>query len=131
MKALLLIAAFLGLNPLPARAADDPERTKLAGELLSVMRMETSLRTGWTSYPPVAGQTEHVDAAELSRAEWLKLQPAYVKAYAEVYSAEELRALIAFYKSPSGQAYLDKLPELNRKLLRIQVVAVPDAPRPK
>jgi hypothetical protein len=131
MKPVLVFAVFLSLILLPGPAADEADRTKLAVELLSVMRMESSFRSGWTAYPPVEGATEQVDPVELSRAQWRKLQPAYVKAYAEVYSADELRALIAFYKSPIGQAYLDKLPELERKLPRIQAVLAPEAGKPK
>src|SRR4051812_25186333 len=125
MKA-LLIAAFLSLMIFPAPGADDPECTKLADELLSAMRLESSFRSGWTAYPPVDGVAEHVDSAETSRALWLKLKPGYVKAYAEVYSADELRSLIAFFKSPIGQAYVDKMPELARKLPPIQALAVPE-----
>lgn len=133
MKAILLLAAFLSLILLPARGADDAERTKLAAELLSTMRLEETLRSGWTAYPPREGvaEADHVDPPEVSRALWLKLQPAYVKAYAEVYSADELRSLIAFFKSPIGQTYLDKMPELNRKLLPAHGIIVPQAVQPK
>jgi hypothetical protein len=131
MKTILLAAALVSLILSPIRGADDPDRTKLADELLTTMRVESSFRSGWTSYPPVEGGADHVDSAEVSRAHWLKLKPAYVKAYAEVLSADELRALIAFYKSPIGQAYLDKMPELEGKLPRIQAVLAPEAAKPK
>src|SRR5262249_30390931 len=35
---------------------------------------------------------------------WEKLKPAYVKIYADQYSDDELDGIIAFYKSPAGQA---------------------------
>ena len=60
-----------------------------------------------------------------------KLQPAYVTAYAEVFSADELRALITFFRSPAGQAYLDKSPELDRKLMAAHGVIPPGAPEAK
>ena len=46
---------------------------------------------------------------------WEKLKPAYVKLYAEEFSDEELDGIIAFYKSPSGQAMVSKTPSLMTK----------------
>ena len=46
---------------------------------------------------------------------WEKLKPAYVKLYAEEFSDQELDGIIAFYKSPSGQAMVAKTPSLMTK----------------
>lgn len=37
------------------------------------------------------------------------------KVYAQEYSAEELKQIIAFYRSPVGQKYLDKAPALSQR----------------
>ncbi|MEA3213535.1 MAG: uncharacterized protein QOE70_6592 [Chthoniobacter sp.] len=116
MKTLILTAAILAIVLMPVRSANESDRAQLADELLTTMRLESSFRSGWTSYPPVDGGADHPDPVEVSKALWLKLKPEYVKAYADVFTEEELRALIAFYKSPTGQTFLDKTPDLTRKL---------------
>jgi len=46
---------------------------------------------------------------------WEKLKPAYVKLFAEAYSEAELDDIIAFYRSPTGQAMVAKSPALMAK----------------
>jgi hypothetical protein len=46
---------------------------------------------------------------------WDKLKPAYLKLYLDAYSEEELDGIVAFYKSPAGQAMVTKTPELMTK----------------
>jgi uncharacterized protein len=43
------------------------------------------------------------------------LEDQMVKLYAEIYSEEELRELIAFYRSPIGRKTLAKMPEIMRR----------------
>jgi uncharacterized protein len=46
---------------------------------------------------------------------WDKLEPDYAKLYLEAYSEEELDGIIAFYKTPAGQAMVAKSPGLIAK----------------
>lgn len=50
---------------------------------------------------------------------WDKIEPAMIKTYVDTYSDEELDGLIAFYKSPAGQAYVKKTPALLSKTMDI------------
>jgi hypothetical protein len=43
---------------------------------------------------------------------WEKLEPEYAKLYVEAYSEQQLDDILAFYKSPTGQAMVQKNPEL-------------------
>ena len=43
---------------------------------------------------------------------WERLKEEFVDAYTTVYSQAELEQLIAFYRSPLGQKYLEKRPQL-------------------
>ena len=43
---------------------------------------------------------------------WDKLKPAMIEAYRNTYSEEELDGLLAFFKSPVGQAYIAKSPQI-------------------
>ena len=44
---------------------------------------------------------------------WTVLEPDYVKLYASTYTEAEIDGILAFYKSPVGQAMLEKTPELS------------------
>jgi len=46
---------------------------------------------------------------------WDKLEPQYAKLYAEAYTEEQLDDIVAFYKSPTGQAMVEKNPTLIKK----------------
>ncbi len=50
---------------------------------------------------------------------WTKLEPEYETVYADLYTEDELDGILAFYKSPVGQAYLSKTPEATRQVLQI------------
>jgi hypothetical protein len=55
-------------------------------------------------------------AAILNRAlSWEKLKPEYAKLYASAYTEEELDGIVAFYKSPPGQAMISKSPSIMTK----------------
>ena len=44
---------------------------------------------------------------------WPVMETAITEVYAKTFTEDELSAIIAFYKSPAGIAFLDKTPELN------------------
>jgi uncharacterized protein len=46
---------------------------------------------------------------------WEKLKPIFVKVYADAFTEEELDGLVAFYKSPAGQAMIAKTPSIMTK----------------
>ena len=46
---------------------------------------------------------------------WKALEPEYVTLYTSTFSEEEIDGLLTFYKSPVGQTFLDKTPELTTK----------------
>ena len=42
--------------------------------------------------------------------DWNKLEPMYVRIYQKSFTQQELDGMIAFYKTPAGQAMVNKLP---------------------
>jgi hypothetical protein len=46
---------------------------------------------------------------------WDKLRPQYVQIYQETFTQKEVDGLIAFYKSPTGAAFVSKMPVLMQK----------------
>ncbi|MDD3352230.1 DUF2059 domain-containing protein [Zoogloea sp.] len=59
----------------------------------------------------------NADSLKTIRSEisWAKLKDGYVKAYTETFTQEEVNGLIGFYKSPTGQALLTKMPQIAQK----------------
>ncbi|HEX7361743.1 MAG TPA: DUF2059 domain-containing protein [Bryobacteraceae bacterium] len=49
------------------------------------------------------------------RLSWSKLEPQFAQLYSEAYTTQELSDMVAFYKSPTGQAVLRKTPALIAK----------------
>jgi hypothetical protein len=47
-----------------------------------------------------------------SHMSWQTMKPVYVAMYDETFTTDELRPLVAFFKSPAGQVYVDKTPAL-------------------
>jgi hypothetical protein len=42
--------------------------------------------------------------------DWSKLEPMYVRIYQKTFSQQEVDGMIAFYKTPAGQAVISKMP---------------------
>ena len=42
--------------------------------------------------------------------DWSKLEPLYVRVYQKSFSQQEVDGMIAFYKTPAGQAVIGKMP---------------------
>ncbi len=50
---------------------------------------------------------------------WDKMEAEYITLFSTVYTVEELKAIVAFYKSPVGQSMLKKQPMLIQKSMQI------------
>src|SRR6266550_9038373 len=50
---------------------------------------------------------------------WDKLRPVYVQIYEESFTQEEIDGLIAFYESPAGVAFVEKMPVVMQKSMSI------------
>lgn len=46
---------------------------------------------------------------------WDTMKPVYIKIYDETFSEQEISGILEFYKSPAGQAMLNKMPVLIQK----------------
>jgi hypothetical protein len=49
--------------------------------------------------------------------DFASMKPTYIKLYDETFSTEEVAGIVAFYKTPAGQAYVAKLPVLTGKMI--------------
>jgi len=50
---------------------------------------------------------------------WANLKDLYVQIYRETFSEEEIQGLVAFYVSPVGQAFVDKMPQVMQRTMAI------------
>lgn len=89
MKTIFLTLAFL----LPALLLSGAEldRASLAEQYISIQEAH---HTGRVSY------------------DWPSVRPGVVKYVAGIFTEDELRGILAFYKSPAGQAFLTKEPKI-------------------
>ena len=82
-------------------AATTPEQKKLADDYLN--QMGTIAQGG---------------------ANWATLKPKIVDLYMETFTEADLDGILAFFKTPSGQDYVSKSPELSGKTVEILQCAV-------
>lgn len=73
-----------------------------------------------------AGQ-EKIFAFVMSEMSSARMKTEIGKIYAETFTPEEIHGITAFYKSPSGQAFLDKQPILMQKTMAMSQKIMMDA----
>ncbi|WOO42472.1 DUF2059 domain-containing protein [Rubellicoccus peritrichatus] len=59
--------------------------------------------------------------------DWGTIKDGLIEVYAEVFTKDELTGIVDFYATPSGQASLDKAPELNVKTMEIMTPMILEA----
>lgn len=56
-----------------------------------------------------------------------KIKADFVRIYSETFTEEEVDSIVTFYKTPGGQAMLEKFPVLTRKGMEIGIAQMKDA----
>jgi hypothetical protein len=110
---------------IPVTAVESPSEThqQAATELLKVMNLERTMMAGATAMADAMIQQNQVLGPYrdvlLKWAEkfltWEAFGPKLVALYAESFTEAELRDMITFYKTPTGQKALALMPELMRR----------------
>ena len=132
---IVLVMAFA--LALPVRAQEENARRASAEKLLELMKVQASIEesfavvkqmqeaqlksmgiSGEAADKAQSMQKQIMDllAKELS---WDKLKDDYIGIYAGTFTEDELKGLIDFYKSPVGQKFISKNPELMKKTMAI------------
>ena len=131
--------AVASIHTMTALAGDDTRRA-LADELLNVMEMrvtvEKSLEAAKATLPMQVGKavamTEETNApscvAPLAQMmdvwskemSWEKVKADYIDLYAKTFTEEELKGIIDFCKTPAGQAFAKKQPELAKGTMELK-----------
>jgi hypothetical protein len=128
----LFLILFLSTSAMATPASDTTIKQLLtvtrAQRLLDSMRgqvnslMERAIQASLQGKQPSAKQKQaitrmkHRMIALLHKGlSWEKLEPVYIRLYKDTFSEEELSGMLAFYKTPAGQAVINKMPVLMRK----------------
>jgi len=132
---LLLVVGLL--VPTAGIAADEADARRTADELLTLTNVEGMLagvraQTGraiatrldaLSLTPPqrdaAARLQKNIQNLLADKLSYAKMKESYVNAYTAVFTAEELNGLAAFYKSPIGQTFVKKLPDLTTRMMDI------------
>jgi len=136
------ITLLLTLCPLFSFAQTPAARPDVE-ELLTVMRLEktmqntmeqvkkmmasqmtASLANQAKASPEVAQRAQAIQEKAFALVQeemsWEKIKGDFAQIYAESLTPEEVQGIIAFYKSPAGQAFLDKQPLILQKTMARQ-----------
>ena len=130
---LALFVLILSCTPLMARA-DDASKTAKIHEFFKVAKMDQlssqttkrmidQMNSGavqqMLGVKATPDQQQKLDqfTQKLSKIiadtlNWNDLEPQFTKLYADAYTEQQIDDLLAFYKSPTGQAMVEKLPIL-------------------
>jgi hypothetical protein len=143
MFVLFVMGLTLVMGPVVAAAQENPRRV-LAEELLDLMNMkenteksfavvkkmmnsqmekmkqadretDTSVKTSSVTKNTMATMMDMM-AEEMS---WDKMKEEYINLYAGTFTEGELRGIIEFYKTPAGQAFISKGPELMKRSMEL------------
>ncbi len=137
MRQLLTIAAaFLTLNAYATPATQESVEALLAATKTEAVmdsmysNMEQMMRQGMaqsTRDTPLSGEQQRtLDAlptkfVAIMREElnWQKMKPLYVQLHRDTFEQDEVDGLVAFYASPTGKAFVNKMPLLVQKSLAL------------
>lgn len=116
-----LLTLILGLTvPLSSAWAADEDALKAAEELLNTLNMETLLSdsidavlTAQVQQEPQLRQHEQAMRTFLRKhMSYASLKPDFLRIYADAFTADELRQLSAFYRTPLGIKTVQLMPQL-------------------
>lgn len=139
LRAVLLAALLL---PVTAFAQEAPPDRPDIEELFTVMRLEKTTNESLKAveemisgnfqqqFAAQAGTSPEAQAKQAaiqkkifdfitSEINWEKLKGPMARVYAETLTPEETKGVIEFFKSPAGQAFLDKQPILMKKAMEV------------
>lgn len=134
MKHAVLTVVLVGAVCVRAGAAVSPESQKVAEELLTLTNVEANLAAvREQAKTNIAAQIQSMNIPDNMRdrstryqqelidtifdaLSFAKMKTAYVDIYAATFSVDELKQVVAFYKSPSGRAYAQKMPLLLKQM---------------
>jgi hypothetical protein len=72
---------------------------------------------------------EAINAETKALVNWETLKPMFVSIYSETFTPDELKGMIAFYRTPIGQKWLEKQPQVQMATMqKIQAIMAESQP---
>lgn len=141
--ALLLVSATASATPASEESVKQLMVVTQSQKLLDGMQkqidalMTNAVRQGLQGKTPSLKQQQAIEKFKNSIAavvkeqlSWEKQEPMYVRLYRQTFTEEEITGMLAFYKTPAGQAVINKMPALMlQTLAEIQKQTVEMAPK--
>jgi len=120
--------------------ADEASKSAKAEALLQLMQGDQMMKTMEPMMKGMMAQASQNMSAEqsakagemqekimaLAVAGFNKAKPALVKVYTDTYTEEDLDGILAFYKSPAGKAFLQKMPEVMQRSMPVMMQMMAD-----
>jgi hypothetical protein len=129
MKRLSMLLAVLALlAAVPAAAQPEPSASEVAAirELLEVSRTRENFIRGMELGMEQGGMGEITPEVRAVLREFMdehfryeEMEPDFIRMFADTYTEEEIRGLVAFYRTPLGQRMIETLPEITAASQRI------------
>lgn len=134
MKAKLVTTALMAFIVISAFAG---KKEDLAKEMFDLMDMKKNIESSLTQTQEIPLVMNIPEGEQKKMAEsqkkllakifeklsasrsWEKMEQEYIKIYAEVYTEDELRAIVAFYKTPEGKSMLKKQSLVTLKTMEV------------
>lgn len=139
IKSIVLSIALLSL-PTWAFPADVPPSDASIRQLLTVAHAESILGTVMSQMDayvknavhqmaPTSGMTpkaqaildrsiERMSASMKETLSWSTVEPMYIRVYRDTFTQTEVNQMTEFYKSPAGQAMVNKMPLVMQNIMR-------------
>ncbi len=132
----LLASVLLGalLLWVPARADEASKNTKI-DEMMKLLNFDQMMKqmseqmktlaatqlnkVEMSDQERKAAQDIQVRIAEVFQDRMVQMKPMIVKIYAETFTEEEIDGILSFYKSPAGQAMVQKMPQLMQRSMAV------------
>ena len=135
----LIIGAMFLWCASPVRA-DEASKSAKAEELLQLTQSDQMLKTMEPMMKGMLAQAgKDMTAEQRAKAGDLqekmlaligeslnKAKPALVKVYTDTYTEDELDGILAFYKSPAGKAFIQKMPEVMQRSMPVMMQMIGD-----
>lgn len=138
MKRILILMAVLLAPVLAVWAEATDESTAAAEKLLTVMQLDESFDKTMAQSMEMARnmareQMAEAPAEEIDKAmehmdrvyakvqdsfSWKNIRSTFVEIYADVFTADEIQAMIDFYTTPIGKKFIEKQPELTTRTMQ-------------
>ena len=129
-----LIAIALGIftlvPPLQAQEKQPSESAVMAEELLTLLNVQKNMDAIFQQMAKIQDQSlnstgvtpeakerqqkirEAMNAEMKSIVSWDTIKPIFISIYSETFTPDELQGMTTFYKTPIGQKWLEKQPQL-------------------